>query len=128
MAPIYRKIVLAWKGKEYTVDPSFEMVQQIESSGISIMGVVRGIYEGQPLASKMGAIIAHMLHSGGAKGVTPKEVYGYLANCSPEEWQRITTSITVAFLPQEPESGNAEALGDGGETEAEPEPETASAT
>lgn len=121
MAAIYVEIVLAWDGEEYTIQPSFNMVQRIEAAGISIMGVINGIHTGQPIASKMGTIIAHMLHSGGARGVTAEQVYAYLASCSPQEWLKITTAITTAFLPQEPESGKSEALGDGGETKAEPE-------
>ncbi len=126
MAPIYKEIVLAWKGKDYTVQPSFRMVQLIESSGISILGIVTGFQSGQPLASQMGAIIAHMLRSGGLKGVTADEVYAYIAKSTPEEYRAITTAITMAFLPDEPESGNLEGPGDGAETKTEPVPKTSS--
>ena len=39
MAAVYHEIVLAGDGEEYTVRPSFLMVQLIEANGISIVGV-----------------------------------------------------------------------------------------
>ena len=48
MAAVYEEIVLAWKGEQYTVKPSFRMVQRIEAGGISIAGVTHWISEGQP--------------------------------------------------------------------------------
>ncbi len=120
MAAIYEEIVLAWDGTEYTVHPDYSMVQQIEARGISIMGVCDKWQRGDPQASRIAAILAHMLQSGGAKKATPKRVYAHLAaHADGEEWLRIYTAILRAFIPQEPDSGNSKGPGDGAETEME---------
>lgn len=115
MAAIYEEVVLSWKGEEYTVRPNFQLVQKIESRGISIAGVVGQITRGEPPLSQMAVIFAHMLRSGGADA-TPDEVYDLLAGILKRgvavEWELITTAITLAFFPQEPE-GNSEGPGNG---------------
>lgn len=118
MASIYKEIVLAWRGEEYTVQPSFQMAQKIESRGVSIMGVIDKIHRGEPPATQIAEILAHMLQSGGAKTATPERVYELVVKADTKEWLRITTAITIAFMPTEPDSGNSEGLGDGAETKA----------
>ncbi len=122
MAPIYAEIVLSWEGKEYTVQPSYEMVQRIESGprAISILGVCHRMWRGEPPVSLIAVIISHMLQSGGANGATPKMVYGHLmrlamsADGGDEEWGRVAAAISTAFVPQEQSSGNSEGpVGDG---------------
>lgn len=127
MSAIYEEIVLAWKGEQYTVQPSFRMVQRIEAGGISIAGVAHKISIGQPPTSQVAEIIAHMLTSGGAKGATPERVYEHLAaKADAEEWVWIRTAITMAFIPQEPDSGNSGGPADGADTKAETSTETPS--
>ena len=122
MAAIYEEIVLRWDGEEYTVQPSFRMAQRIEARGISIMGVVEKIHRGEPPATQIAEIIAHMLHSGGAKRATPERVYAQLTLAEPEEWLRITTAIIIGFIPQEPDQGNSGGPEDGADqTKAETE-------
>ena len=122
MAAIYEEIVLAWKGEEYTVHPDFRMVQLIEKSGISIIGVCHRIQRGEPPTSQVAEILAHMLQSGGAKRATPELVYEHLAaRADAEEWSRIYTAILVAFIPQEPDPGNSGGPADGADTKAETE-------
>ncbi len=116
MAAVYQEIVLAWNGEEYTVHPDFRMVQRIEARGISIMGVIERFQRGEPPASQVAEIIAHMLTSGGAKHVTPERVYAHLsASTDQKEWWRIYTAITLSFVPQEPDPGNSGGLADGAE-------------
>lgn len=116
MAPIYKEIVLRWRNEDYTVQPSFAMAQKIESRGVSIMGVIDKIHRGEPPATQIAVILAHMLQSGGAKTATPERVYELVTAADTEEWLWITTAITTAFIPTEPEPGNSEGLGDGAET------------
>ncbi len=116
MAAIYEEIVLAWEGEEYTVQPDYRMVQRIESRGISIMGVMDKWQRGEPQASQISGILAHMLQSGGAKKATPARVYAHLAaHADGEEWLRIYTAILLAFVPREPDSGNSVGPADGAE-------------
>ena len=129
MAAVYEEIVLAWKGEEYTVQPSFRMAQRIEAGGISIAGVTYRISEGQPPTTQIATILAHMLTSGGAKGATPVRVYEHLAaHADTEEWMRIHTAISMAFIPREPDQGNSGGPADGAETKAETSTETPSST
>lgn len=116
MTAIYKEIVLAWRGEEYTIQPSFKMAQKIEARGVSIMGVIDKIHRGEPPATQIAEILAHMLQSGGAKSATPERLYELVTKADTGEWLRITTAITIAFIPMEPESGNSEGLGDGAET------------
>lgn len=125
MAPIYEEIILSWEGKEYTVQPSYEMVQRIESGprAISILGVCHRMWRGEPPVSLVAVIISHMLQSGGAKGATPAMVYGHLMRLAmsdgggDEEWNRVAAAISTAFVPQEQSSGNSEGLvGDGADS------------
>ena len=64
MAPIYQEIQLKWEGEEYTIQPSFRMVQEIEAGRISISGVIRKMALGEPQMSQVSEIIAFMLKSG----------------------------------------------------------------
>ena len=124
MAPIYAEVVLSWEGKEYTVQPSYAMVQRIESGprAISILGVCHRMWRGEPPVSLVAVVISHMLQSGGAKGATPRLVYAHLmklamsADGGDEEWSRVAAAISTAFVPQEQSSGNSEGpVGDGAE-------------
>lgn len=109
MAPIYNEIVLAWDGKEVTVQPSYRMVQRIEASGISIVGVLESIRRGEPRLSQVGEIVSHMLQSGGAKSATPERVWAHLAaHMTDEEWIRIVEALSIAFIPQEKPPGNSD--------------------
>ncbi len=117
MSAIYEEIVLAWDGKEYTVHPDYRMVQRIEARGISIMGVCDRWQRGEPPASQIAEILAHMLQSGGAKKATPARVYAHLAaHADGDEWLRVYTAILRAFIPQETDPGNSGGPEDGPET------------
>lgn len=119
MAPIYREIVLSWRGEEVTVQPSYRMVQRIEASGISIVGVLESIRRGEPRLSQVGEIVSHMLQSGGAKNATPELVWTHLAaHMTDEEWIRIVEALSIAFIPQEKTQGNSAAPVDGADSES----------
>lgn len=125
MGAIYQKVTLAWQGKEYEVQPDFRMVQRIESRGISLVGMLARMGEGDPQISKLAEVIAMMLRSGGAARVTAEEVYHYLMRQNdPDEMQRIMDAVTVAFFPTQAEAseGNGEAVE--GESPPDPDPTT----
>lgn len=119
MSAIYEKVTLKWKGKEYEVQPSFNMVQAIESTGISIIGVSNKMARGEPPLSQVSIILAHMLRSGGARTVSPEEVYEHLFFVKPDELEHISNAIVTAFTPtrlkvsKEPDSGNSTTPKDG---------------
>ena len=116
MAPIYEEIHLVWKGDEYTIQPSFRMVQRIESGGISIFDVCERVKRGEPQMSLVAQIISHMLHSGGAKRATPERVYEHLSTIEDaKEWEQIWWALVKAFIPQEPDQGNSGGPVDGAE-------------
>ncbi len=120
MAAVYEEIHLVWKGEEYTIQPSFRMVQRIEGGGISIFDVCERVKRGEPQMSLVARIISHMLHSGGAKSATPERVYEHLATIEDaKEWEQIWWALVKAFIPQEPNSGKSGGPGDGAETKTE---------
>lgn len=116
MSAIYKEIVLSWEGKQYNVHPSFRMVQRIEATGISIMGVVTKINSGNPPFSQIAEIVAFMLFSAGCNKVRTEDIYAYLTRCDNEEWLRVTTAVTLAFIPEAPAVGNSEGLEDGADS------------
>ncbi len=116
MAQIYDQITLSWEGKDVIVQPTFRMVQRIESRGISIYGVYQSIANGEPRVTQVAEIISELLVSGGAKSATPEKVYQRIVYSPDEEWARISHAIGAVFMPRDPRSGNSEGLGDGAET------------
>ena len=126
MAPVYQEVTLNWEGKEYTIQPSFRMVQEIESGTISISGVIRKMVLGEPQMSQIAAIVCHMLKSGGVKNLTAEMVYARAAQWKQGEYELIQIAIVMAFIPLEPESdsGNSGGPVDGAETKAETGAET----
>jgi len=114
MSSIYEEVVLAWDGKEYTIQPNYRMVQRIEARGISIWGVCQRLQRGDPQMSQVAEIISHMLQSGGAKRATPERVYAHLlTHADAKEGERIAVALMMAFIPVDRPSGNSVAPGEG---------------
>lgn len=109
MSTIYEPITLSWKGKEITVQPTFRLVQNIESRGVSIYAVYQSIARGEPRVTQVAEIISALLVSGGAKA-TVEEVYSHLVRSDDKSWESIALAIFAVFMPRDTRSGNSEGL------------------
>lgn len=109
MAAIYDEIVLSWGGEEYTIQPSYRMIQSIESQGVSIVGVSQRLIQGEPPISLVAQIVSHMLRSAGAKA-SPDQVYEHLmTEADSDEIAYICEAVVSAFTPRKKDQeGNAE--------------------
>lgn len=104
MAPVYREVVLAWGGKEYTVTPTYELIQKIEQK-VSLSDTINRLGVGRPPISHMAWVVATMLNHAGCKSATPEQVYEVLAADLYEDggehvFVEISTGLLEAFLPQ----------------------------
>lgn len=115
MASIYEEVTLSWEDKEYTVQPTFRMVQRIEGRGISIFGVYNSITQGEPRVTQVAEIISALLTSGGAKTATPEKVYKRIVHSDEDEWARIANAILAVFMPRDTRSGNSAVPEEGNE-------------
>ena len=98
MAAIFEEVTIAWQGEEYTVTPTYRMVQQIEQR-VSIAGMSDRIMRGEPPISHMAEVIAIMLRHGGAK-VTPEDVYAELMTTDDvEALSGLAHTVVTAFVP-----------------------------
>lgn len=129
MSAIYEEIVLAWEGEEYTVQPDYRMVQRIEASkpsglGISIVRLLTDLETAHPPVSQVSDVVSLMLRSGGAKKAMPEDVFAHLmTHATVEEWSRIRVALATAFIPQERRSGNSVAPANGADSDGSGEEE-----
>lgn len=116
MTAIYQEVELQWRGKTWTVTPTYRLIQQIEQD-VSIAGVGARIAKGEPPLSHVAHIVAMLLRAAGCRDVTGAEVYAVLMSDMPEE-QLIGFAEVVlsAFVPQDPD----EAAGDDNPTPPAP--------
>lgn len=105
MSSIYEQITLSWDGKDVVVQPTFRMVQRIESGGISIFGVYQSLVKGEPRVTQVAEIISVLLMSGGVQ-VTAEKVFQRIVHSDEIEWARIAHAILAVFMPTESRSGN----------------------
>lgn len=112
MAAIYDEIVLSWGGEEYTIQPSYGMIQAIESQGVSIVGVSQRLMQGDPPISLVAQIVSHMLRTAGAKA-TPQEVYEHLmTDADSDEIASVCEAVISAFTPRKKDQeGNGDQPG-----------------
>lgn len=101
MAAIYDEVVLNWEGEEYIVQPSYKMIQSIESKGVSIVGLSNRLMQGEPPMSQIALVISHMLQSAGARSARPDEVYAHLlSEADEDELQWLCEAVVTAFTPR----------------------------
>ena len=99
MSAIYEEVTLSWDGEEYTVTPTYKMVQQIEQQ-VSIAGLAARIDEGQPPLSHIAYVISFLLSKAG-KYISPDEVYAEIVSGMDGESMRDLAAVAVsAFVPQ----------------------------
>ena len=105
MSAIFEEVTITWgtdddgEPVEYTVTPTYRMIQQIEQR-VSIAGMSSRIINGDPPVSHMAEVIAILLRNAGAK-VSPDDVYAELMTSDdPEAMTRMAEIIITAFVPQ----------------------------
>lgn len=100
MAAIFDEVTLTWDGEEYTVTPTYRMIQHIEQT-VSIAGMANRIASGDPPMSHITFVIAYLLRSAGAKGVNPEDVYEHvMSTMDPDEVHEMATVVMTAFVPK----------------------------
>lgn len=119
MAAIYDEIVLRWEGEEYTVQPSYEMLQTIEAQGISIVAVARRMMQGEPRMTEVSFVVAEMLKSADCDVKASKVYEHLLTDCTEKDFQAVCNAVITAFTPRKrDQQGNAAAPRKGGKKKA----------
>jgi len=108
MSAIFEEITLSWEDKEVVVQPTFRMVQSIESKGISIFATYESIRLNEPRVTHVAEIVSSLLISGGARSATPEKVYQRICRAPQEEWTAIAAAILAVFMPKDTRSKNSE--------------------
>lgn len=109
MTAIYEEISITWEGKEYTVKPTYALINRIEGQGVSIAGVVNRVQRGEPPMSHIALIFAMLLQAGGCR-VSPEDVYAFMHSegCDRDQIGQIVTLALTAFFPKQ-KTGNVPA-------------------
>lgn len=107
----WRSVDMEWKGKTYTVTPTFDLLSRIEKRGdLSIMRVTADAVSGNPQATKMALILAMLLREGGAEDVSVDEIAASIMR-GKNKAAALYHAVQEALIPQFPEddeAGNAE--------------------
>lgn len=111
MAAIFEEVSICWgydeEGNriEYTVRPTYRMVQAIEQK-VSIAGISDRIMRGDPPISHMAYIISFLLRQAGAD-VDEESVFEELMiSEDPDAIGDLARLIITAFVPQKKTSGS----------------------
>ena len=114
MAAIFNDVLITYNGKQYTVKPTFEMINKIEQPefsgglGISLAGLSARSANGQVAVTEVARIMALMLRSQ-VCDVTDGDMYVALMAC--ENMQELLNAVLNSFFPvvkSEQESENTE--------------------
>lgn len=124
MAPVYREVVITWKGVEYKLTPTFRLIQLIESE-ISIGVVISRVGRGDSPFTHMAIILEYLLQDAGCKDVTREDIFYEFTTGDLEahEITMMSAAIVEAFMPLPKEvKKEADPLDGGEEDEQEPTP------
>ena len=105
MSAIFEEVTITWgvdddgNAVEYTVTPTYRMIQLIEQR-VSIAGISNRIMNGEPPISHMAEVISILLRHAGAR-VSPDEVYeAIMTTDNPDMMHDLATVVVTAFVPQ----------------------------
>lgn len=99
MSAIFEEVTIEWGGEEYTITPTYRMIQQIEQH-YSLAGVSQRLAEGNPPMSHIAGIVAMLLKHAGAK-VEPEDVYeSMLTEMDGDQIAALAEVVVSAFVPQ----------------------------
>ena len=118
MAPIYKEISLTWEGTEYTVTPTYQMIQRIEQQ-ISLAGLLQRMSERQPPLSQLADLISMCLREAGCTAASADAESINAELYKPGAAETLATAayaILVALLPESTPRGNGGAPAKGAST------------
>ena len=96
MASIYPEVVIGWKGVDYTVKPTFELINRIENH-ISTASIAGRMQNGDVPTSHVALLLAEMLRFAGAS-VTNQEVHQEMCHGSQDElWSVAVEALNATF-------------------------------
>ena len=105
MAAIFEEVTITWgtdedgEPVEYTVTPTYRMVQQIEQR-VSIAGMANRIANGEPPISHMAEVLSTLLRGAGADA-SPDDVYAELMTTDDSDaLGELASVVMTAFVPQ----------------------------
>lgn len=102
MAAIFNEVVISYEGKEYSVKPTFDIINRIEMPatagglGISLSGLAARAANGDVAVSEVSKVVALLLNVSGAK-VSPEDVY--VAIMTAEDPRQYIDVISKAIFP-----------------------------
>lgn len=106
MSAIFQEITVGWKGETYSVKPTFELINRIESK-VSLTSLAANLASGDVRMSHVACAVAIMLQSAGVK-VSDEDVYVEMIHGDPTALAKMAQAVVMAAFPVRPESGNEE--------------------
>ena len=108
MAPVYAEITMSWGGKDYTITPTFGMIQKIEQN-LSIAGLISRAYGSNPPYSQMASLLAFCLKYAGCndKEASAENInYELWHGDDREALQLAASQVMMALVPRHADQGN----------------------
>lgn len=103
MASVYREVSISWNGKDYTVRPTFELINRIENT-ISAAGIAGRMEKGDVPVSHVAFLLAEMLRFAGVK-VTNEEIHQELFHGDADALWLVASNALAAMFPTPKKSG-----------------------
>lgn len=110
--PVFRELVIKWKGKEYKFTPSMRLMRSIEMGDISFTDIAIRTSQGRPPISHIAFVLSKMLQAGGAV-VTDEEVYEELVSGDAAAITELIGMVLTSFAPSEGKAKNPAARSEG---------------
>ena len=98
MAAIFRKVILEYQGKEYTITPTMRLINDIEQD-ISLSRLAQRLATGDPPLSHVATVVACLLRGAGAK-CTDEEVYQELMTGDVQAVRAMAGAVIEAVFPE----------------------------
>lgn len=106
--PIFRDIVIHFRGADYTVTPSLRLMRSIEGEGISLAEIGTRVMAGKMPLSLVATVLHRMLATAGC-AASEDEVYAEMMGGDVDRLKRLTDHVLYAFMPQEDAGKNPDA-------------------
>ena len=105
MSAIFQEITIGWQGETYSIKPTFELINRIESK-VSLAALATGLNKGDVRMTHVASAVAVLLQSVGVK-VTDEDVYIEMIHGDPTALAQMAQAVVVAAFPARPVSGKA---------------------
>jgi hypothetical protein len=102
MGGVFRDVVIAWEGVDYTFTPSMRTIRTIEGGGVSVMQVLSDLGEGKVHLASLSYIAAALLKSAGAR-TSDEKIYTAMLTGEPELIGYYSMKIAECMMPRGPE-------------------------